>query len=81
MKKRTPLILIVLVALLLGSLALTWTALAREMTATGSNYHLAALDWQVRGSSSAGEYHLQSYFEPLPTGHGCCCIFLPCIFK
>jgi hypothetical protein len=81
MKRQTLLILILLAVLLVSGVVLTQTALAGKETATGEIYHLTVLNWQVSGTSSAGEYNLQSYSPPPLTGNGCCCLYLPCILK
>jgi hypothetical protein len=81
MKRRTLLIVIVLVALLVSGLVLTRTALAGRETGAGGVYHLTTLTWQVSGSSGANGYTLQSYAPQGTTGNGCCCVNLPCVMR
>ena len=49
-------------------------------TATGGDYRLSGLEWQVRGSSSGGAYRLQGPASP-SSGTPCCCNYLPCVRK
>jgi len=88
--KRLPfLIAIVVIAiLLLGTLVLAQptgrgpsaTYVVEPGTASGEGYHLAGRSWQVQGTASGVGYRLQGPVLPLQ-GAGCCCAWLPCVFR
>ena len=44
----------------------------------GGSYQLAAGTWQVRGTAGGPLYQLQS---TIMQGAGCCCTYLPCLFR
>jgi len=48
--------------------------------ASGGGYHLASLVWEVSGTASGGGYRLLGPVQPLQ-GPGCCCLYLPVLFK
>lgn len=57
-----------------------WLAAGSTASPNGT-YHLAGTNWLVSGISTGGAYQLIS---PLPlsvAGEGCCCTYLPCVFK
>lgn len=91
MKTRIVLVVILVISLLLASWAI---ALARTSqpgdpisyqvetgSATGKDYLLTHLNWQVSGSVSGEGYLLSAPITPALTGSGCCCNFLPCALK
>jgi len=57
--------------------------------ASGEGYHLASLalrpaqgdTWQVSGTASGGGYRLLGPVQPALQGPGCCCLYLPVLFK
>ena len=49
--------------------------------ASGGDYRLTSLSWQVSGASSGGEYRLQGPASPGATIDQCCCTYLPCVKK
>jgi hypothetical protein len=87
---NTRVILAVIIALLLfGTVALahsgeqtlpSWYVVAQEV-ASGGQYHLVGLTWQVSGTSSSRNYRLLAPESPTLRGRGCCCSFLPCALK
>jgi hypothetical protein len=81
MKRRTFLILILLAVLLVSAAAVTRGVFASRTGTPPSGYTLNAPAWQVSGSSQANGYHLRSYTPLAEIPHGCCCYFLPCLFK
>ncbi|MBM3134118.1 MAG: hypothetical protein FJZ89_02285 [Chloroflexi bacterium] len=48
--------------------------------ASGGGYHLTSLVWEVSGTASGGSYRLLGPVQPLQ-GPGCCCLYLPVLFK
>ncbi len=48
-------------------------------TATGGNYRLTGLGEGGAIVASGGHYRLQGGVQPMLTGSGCCCIFIPCL--
>jgi hypothetical protein len=50
-------------------------------TLSGGGYHLASLAWQVSGTASGGGYRLLGPVQPALQGPGCCCLYLPVLFK
>ena len=50
-------------------------------TSSGGNYHLATLAWQVSGTAAGDGYALTSPQAPALRGSGCCCTYLPCVFR
>jgi hypothetical protein len=57
--------------------------------ASGGSYRLASLalrpaqgdTWQVSGTASGGGYRLLEPVQPALQGPGCCCLYLPVLFK
>ena len=49
-------------------------------TASGGGYRLAGLVWEMNGTASGGGYRLLGPVQPLQ-GPGCCCLYLPILFK
>ena len=45
------------------------------------SYQLTGFNWQVLGISSGGTYILTSPNTSLDSSDGCCCSYLPCVFK
>jgi hypothetical protein len=86
MKTRLAVFAIVLALLLTGSLALAQSGgLAASVipsgTASGGNYQLTALAWQVSGSTSGEGYQIISPAAPASSENGCCCAYLPCVVR
>jgi hypothetical protein len=50
-------------------------------TLSGGRYHLTSLTWQVSGTASGGGYRLLGPAQPALQGPGCCCLYLPVLFK
>ncbi len=50
-------------------------------TASGGGYALAAGTWQIAGTSSGGGISLQPAGGSILQGAGCCCTYLPCLFR
>ena len=87
MKTQTA-ILVVLVALLLGSTALaqsggpsraSWYTI-QAGTAAGGSYQLASLSWRVSGLAGGGPYRL-TVADRSAGGNQCCCTYLPIILR
>lgn len=49
-------------------------------TAAGAGYRLAGGTWQASGTVSGPGYRLAVDHRPLQ-GAGCCCTYLPCLFR
>ena len=49
-----------------------------QAQAAGGGYRLAAGTWQARGVAGSSGYQLSSV---ILQGSGCCCTFLPCLFR
>ena len=49
--------------------------------ASGGGYHLASLAWEVSGAASGGGYRLLGPVQPALQGSGCCCLYLPVLFR
>lgn len=49
-------------------------------TAAGGGYRLAGGSWQASGPASGPGYRLVVDHRPLQ-GAGCCCLYLPCVFR
>jgi hypothetical protein len=85
---KRKLIFLLLVALALTPIALTQarvsagpdTAASPPAAAvlSGGRYHLTSAAWQV---SSGGGYYLVGPASPGIRGDGCCCTYLPCVFR
>jgi hypothetical protein len=84
--------LLVLCTLLLAGAALVqapWRAEAdggvrpvvQPGIAAGGNYQLTGLDQSGTTVSSGGGYRLQGGVQPLLTGNGCCCTYVPCLIR
>ena len=84
--------LLVLCTLLLAGTALVlapWRAQAdgglrpvvQPGTAAGGDYRLTGLGEAGAIVASGGRYRLQGEVQPMLTGSGCCCIFLPCVIQ
>jgi hypothetical protein len=50
-------------------------------TASGGDYQLTARGESPAVEMSGGDYRLQGGVQPMLTGSGCCCLYLPCISK
>jgi len=82
-------ILIALAILLLLGTMLVWAEgrgpaagyAVQPGMASGGGYHLASLIWQVSGTASGGGYRLLGPAQPALQGPGCCCLYLPVLFK
>jgi hypothetical protein len=82
-------ILIALAILLLLGTMLVWAEgrgpaagyAVQPGMASGGGYHLANLIWQVSGTASGGGYRLLGPVQPALQGPGCCCLYLPVLFK
>ena len=49
--------------------------------ASGGDYQLTGHGIPAAVEMSGGNYRLQANVQPLLTGSGCCCLYLPCISK
>jgi hypothetical protein len=59
-----------------------WSLSILESGASSSaDYQISDVTWRVEGISTGGAYRLESASEPLSTGSGCCCTYLPCVIK
>ena len=78
--KRTMMLVVVVVALLLTGVASAQPdrpyRIESEIS-SGAGYHLTSATWQVSGTSSGGNYQLLQPAAPTLRGSGCCCTFLP----
>ena len=45
------------------------------------SYQLTSINWQVLGISAGNDYTLTSPLAPAESSAGCCCTYLPCVFK
>ena len=45
------------------------------------SYQLTSINWQVSGVSASDAYTLTSPQAPAESSAGCCCTYLPCVFK
>jgi len=46
-----------------------------------SLYQLTSINWQASGISAGNDYTLTSPQAPADSSNGCCCTYLPCVFK
>jgi len=44
-------------------------------------YQLTSINWRVSGISAGNDYTLTSPQAPADSSNGCCCTYLPCVFK
>jgi len=44
-------------------------------------YQLTSINWQVSEISAGNDYTLISPQAPAESSAGCCCTYLPCVFK
>jgi hypothetical protein len=49
--------------------------------ASGGQYRLAAMAWQIQGTVGGGGYRLDAPAAPLLRGSGCCCTYLPLVVR
>ena len=79
--------LVILLCLLLGTAVLAQgpapsTAYRVEAgTVYGMGYQLAGGDWQVEGSARGPGYDLEAVGPGIQQGAGCCCTYLPSVFR
>ena len=45
------------------------------------SYQLNSINWRVSGTSAGNDYTLTSPQAPAESSAGCCCTYLPCVFK
>lgn len=89
MKTQAAILVAIVALLLVGTVALaqpggpdppTWYTV-EQGAAFGGDYRLTGLSWQVEGSASGGGYRLLGPASPTLRGSGCCCTYLPCVFR
>lgn len=84
--KRTAMLLVLLALLLAAGMALAqsggagWYTVEPGVTA-GGEYRLDSLAWQVEGTAGGEGYILSSSVRAMLRGSGCCCAYLPCLFR
>ena len=52
-----------------------------EGTASGRDYRLTSLSWQVEGSASGSGYRLLGPASPTSSENGCCCVWIPSVMR
>jgi len=53
-----------------------------ESTAiSGGGYAITDYAIEILGTSTGGDYRLTQPSPPTLQGNGCCCLYLPCVFK
>lgn len=57
-----------------------WIVEAHQ-TASADDYQLHSLGWQVSGTLTSASYRLQAPNNINLRGSGCCCSYLPCLYK
>jgi hypothetical protein len=90
MKTRMTILIAVMALLLLGTVASAQSSrpsqsleyTARAVTVAGGSYQLTSLGLEIGRTSSGGGYRLLNPDAPsASSGHGCCCMYLPCIVR
>lgn len=84
--KQRAFLLVLLALLLLASIVMAQSSGAGWYTvgpgtAAGGRYRLDSLAWQVEGTAGGGWYILSSPVRATLRGSGCCCAYLPCLFR
>lgn len=84
--KRTAILLLPLALLLVAGVVLAQSSGAGWYTVgpgtiSGGDYRLTSLAWQVEGTAGGGGYILSSPVRAMLRGSGCCCAYLPCLFR
>jgi hypothetical protein len=85
MMKQRMILTIVLILVLLGGVVVAQPNQPDSLplytvetgTASGGNYQLTSLTWQVSGTASGEGYRLLCPETPTLRGSGCCCTYLP----
>jgi hypothetical protein len=57
-----------------------WFVVGRSKSQNRS-YQLTSINWQASGISAGNDYTLTSPQGPSESSGGCCCTYLPCVFK
>jgi len=57
-----------------------WLVTGGTASADGA-YLLKGTNWLASGISSGGAYQLSGPQSPSNSSEGCCCTYLPCVFK
>jgi len=57
-----------------------WFVVGRSKS-QNKTYQLTSINWQVAGISAGNDYTLTSPLAPAESSAGCCCTYLPCVFK
>jgi hypothetical protein len=57
-----------------------WFGVGRSKS-HNKTYQFTSLNWQVAGNSTGNDYNLTSPQGPSESSEGCCCTYLPCVFK
>lgn len=57
-----------------------WLVTHSTSSAHGA-YQLTGINWSAEGVSVGGDYKLLSPLSPSESSGGCCCTYLPCVFK
>jgi hypothetical protein len=97
MKMRTMILVVILTQMLAGSAALAYSggpplpvrSITGNATLSGGNYRLVSLapgesqagTWQASGIASGADYRLLPPAAPGYTEDGCCCTYLPCVWR
>ncbi len=89
MRRQMVIIVLVIASLLLSTVALAQSGphkppllyTVKAGTASGGHYHLSSMAWEVGGTAYGGGYHLQGLLRPTLRGNGCCCVYVPCVFR
>ncbi|MCJ7739270.1 MAG: hypothetical protein MUQ10_18480 [Anaerolineae bacterium] len=90
MKMRIAILTVIIALLLLDAVALAQSGSGsppttlygvESSTVSGGGYYLASLTWHVDGTASGSGYHLLSPAAPALRGNGCCCTYIPCVWR
>ena len=89
MRRQMVSIAIVVASLLLSTVVLAQSGphkppllyTVKAGTASGGNYHLSSLVWEMSGTAYGRGYRLLGLIRPMLRGNGCCCVYLPCVLR